>query len=641
MADFLKSLIDQTFARALAYYKAGDAATAEGVFRTVLDIAPDHAEAAEWLLLTRLDQGDLEAGKDYRAWLATNPSDSAGPYLLLGYVAEMTAQTGLARFDYRRAAVLEPYNAVVWLRAGRAAAADNAVPEGVALMIRATLIDPTDAAAWRALGDVHMKPGAEEAALHYFLQALALADTADLRACAGRALLTLGDMAGALHHFEVAIRQDPDRRDGWLGSVQALVALERADEAAERLAGAAARFQGRGEDLREIAFRFLDIGRRDEAARAYAAAMAGDPNRPKGAEPRILRRRRAADLCAERGWPYTEVQPERAVTCVDDTGRRHDVVFPEVFLARVDGARIVTATWAVTCGDTVLLDGLLHYDPDSLGGPEFPKQSRSGDVLSDLPPPAARIEGEAILIGGVANWSHLVQEWLSRLTVLERFPELDRLPLLVTPHMMRSVRDLMALLGVDPARIVTLPDVPVIEADRLWIPSLTHRHKFASPLHIDFLRRRLAPRIAEGMRRSRRRLFMLRRSANYRTLVNEQELLDALAPLGVEAVAPEDYSMAEQIALFASAELVVGALGGGTAAILFCPPGAAFVELTHRQFTIAQYGVLTATLHQRYRRVVGPTLENRGSTTYDFDFSVRPEEVVAACRSVLGMDAGS
>jgi len=38
--------------------------------------------------------------------------------------------------------------------------------------------------------------------------------------------------------------------------------------------------------------------------------------------------------------------------------------------------------------------------------------------------------------------------------------------------------------------------------------------------------------------------------------------------------------------------------------------------------------------------VVGRTLENRGTITYDFDFSVPPEAVVAACRAVLDGAAG-
>ncbi|WP_448188793.1 glycosyltransferase 61 family protein [Azospirillum sp. sgz301742] len=637
MANFLEGLAAQTFARALALHKAGEPEKAEVIYRMVLEIDPEHEEATEALLIARMQRGELAAIVEYRTFVSENPRRDAALYLMLGTFEMILGQVGLARLSFRRAIVLAPESAEAWMREGRAAMLDGMLrAEAVRCLLRAAHLTPDDASVLRDLGDIQLKTGLVEPALKHFGQALAVGNTAETRASIGRSLLAFGDAASALMHFDEAVRLDPDQRDSLLGGAQALLAMGRRDEAAARLNSLVGRFAGRAADLTEISSHLLDAGHPEDALRAYRAGMADNPKRSPNAEPAVLRRRPAAELCAERSWPYHRVQAAHRAHLIDDIGQHHNVTFPEIFLARVDDARISTSTWAVACGDTLLLDGLLHYDPDRLiRHPEFPCNSPTGKILADLEPPSATVEPEAILIGGVANWAHLVQEWLSRLTVLERFPELDRLPLLVSPHMMRSVRELMGLLGVDPSRIVTLPDVPVVRAERLWIPSLTHRHKYASPLHIDFLRRKLAPLIEEGMRRPRRRLYLSRRTATYRAIVNEREVLDALAPLGVEEVVPEDYSMAEQVALFASAELIVGPLGGGSAAILFAPPGAAFVELTHAQLAIPQYGMLTATLHQRYRRVIGRTLENRGTITFDFDFSVPPGAVAAACREML------
>jgi capsular polysaccharide biosynthesis protein len=219
--------------------------------------------------------------------------------------------------------------------------------------------------------------------------------------------------------------------------------------------------------------------------------------------------------------------------------------------------------------------------------------------------------------------------------VLERFPELDRLPVLVSPRLPRSMVGFYAMLGLDPARLRRLPAHEPVRARRLWLPSLTHRYQLTSPMHVDFLRRRLAGPLGEGLGRPRRRLFLSRRNAGYRALLNEAEVLATLAAFGVEPLVPEDFSMAEQIALFASAELVVSPIGGASAAILFAAPGAACVELTHDHCLLPQYGILSGLLGQRYARVVGRPHGNRGPLTFDQDFTICVDALAATVRTLL------
>jgi capsular polysaccharide biosynthesis protein/thioredoxin-like negative regulator of GroEL len=637
MAD-IDIMVDQLVQRGLTLHRAGRPEMAEAMYRMVLQHDPGNDTVGEALALARLQQSDRDGARDYLARLLATRRADPQPWLILGAFEQSQGQTGLARTCFRRAATLAPDLAEAWRREGIAASHDHYYAEAIRALTRATVVDPGETAAFHALGEIFLAFDQPGQAITHFAAGLTAADSADGHAGLGRALLALGNAPAALVEFDATVGLSPDGAEGWLGAADALRAMGRNEDAAARLTAMAGRFAGRVDELFRLGARFLELGRDDEAMATYRAVLAASDDRKRfpAAGPKILQRRHARELCADKGWPYRQVAPARHASFVDDTGHRHDVRFPEVFLARVDGAEIVTRNGTVICGDTLLADGLLHYPAPLLHSqPEFPWHSAQGRILADLPPPAAEIGDEAILLGGVDNWAHSVQEWLSRLTVLERFPELDGLPILVSPHLLGSIRDLIGLLGIDPARLVTLPDVPVIRVGRLWIPSLTHHHKFASPLHIDFLRRRLGPWIARGMRQPRRRLFIVRRNAAFRELLNEQEILEALAPLGVEAVVPQNLSMEEQIVLFASAELVLFTIGASNAAILFSPPGTAVVELTHSQLVIPQYAMLTATLNQRYRQVVGRTHANRGSTTYDFDFSVRVPEVVATVRHLL------
>jgi capsular polysaccharide biosynthesis protein len=62
-------------------------------------------------------------------------------------------------------------------------------------------------------------------------------------------------------------------------------------------------------------------------------------------------------------------------------------------------------------------------------------------------------------------------------------------------------------------------------------------------------------------------------------MVNEAELESALRDRGFVIAEPEHLSVAEQIGLFRSAEIVVGATGAALANTLFLPPDAKLFEI--------------------------------------------------------------
>jgi capsular polysaccharide biosynthesis protein len=76
-----------------------------------------------------------------------------------------------------------------------------------------------------------------------------------------------------------------------------------------------------------------------------------------------------------------------------------------------------------------------------------------------------------------------------------------------------------------------------------------------------------------------RRIYIDRRGAASRRLVNEDDLVQALGRLGFAAVKLEALSVDEQIALFSNADIVVGPHGAGLCNIVFAKPGCRLVEL--------------------------------------------------------------
>ena len=67
----------------------------------------------------------------------------------------------------------------------------------------------------------------------------------------------------------------------------------------------------------------------------------------------------------------------------------------------------------------------------------------------------------------------------------------------------------------------------------------------------------------------RRRLYVTREGYVWRRVVNEPAVVDALRPFGFETVSPESLSFAQQVQIFAEAQVVVSAHGAGLTNVVF------------------------------------------------------------------------
>lgn len=75
-----------------------------------------------------------------------------------------------------------------------------------------------------------------------------------------------------------------------------------------------------------------------------------------------------------------------------------------------------------------------------------------------------------------------------------------------------------------------------------------------------------------------KKIYISRNRYKYRKLLNEDEVINALKPLGFEIVYPELLPFIDQVSLFASAKIVIGTTGSALTNLLFCQPGSIFIE---------------------------------------------------------------
>jgi capsular polysaccharide biosynthesis protein len=209
-----------------------------------------------------------------------------------------------------------------------------------------------------------------------------------------------------------------------------------------------------------------------------------------------------------------------------------------------------------------------------------------GEGLAFTPPPNAPTLGEVCVAfpWGIVNYGHFLLDGMTSVLAMQEAGALDRLPL-ATPVLRRWQRDLLRLAFGDLAwRELAAPIVRV--AGAVYSPAMDHYLHRPGPL-LTRLRTRLLDAVqargvaaAVSRRRSRRRrLYVSRRAHPMRVMVNEAALQAALVRRGFQIVRPEGMDAADQIALFAQAEVIVGPTGAGLTNALFAAPGCRLVEI--------------------------------------------------------------
>lgn len=238
---------------------------------------------------------------------------------------------------------------------------------------------------------------------------------------------------------------------------------------------------------------------------------------------------------------------------------------------------------------------------------------RSAESPIDDPPSTA-----AALIPNWRSFYHWVIEFLPKLRLLERYEQATgrRPALLIKPDPPQWMVETLELAGWGD---------DLVEwrwaggrVDRLVVP--THRNQFLAthdsrfgddfdpaPQDVRWLADRMRSNVSDlDPDRFSDRVFVSRRDSSRRPVADEAAVVEALEPLGFESYALASLSVADQIRLFAGAEVVVGPHGAGLVNQIYAEECALF-ELFPEQTVRPYYFSLARQLGFDYDCAVYPT----------------------------------
>jgi len=137
---------------------------------------------------------------------------------------------------------------------------------------------------------------------------------------------------------------------------------------------------------------------------------------------------------------------------------------------------------------------------------------------------------------------------------------------------------------------------------RLIVPSFRRQGEAISPKSLIWIREQALDKLT-NIKNCRcdfsPRIYISRAKASGRRVINEQQVLSFLLPLGFVSYSLEDLSFSEQVKLFSTAEVIIGPHGAGFTNIIFSPHKLIFIEFVTK-WSSAGFFTLSSILGYQY-----------------------------------------
>lgn len=273
---------------------------------------------------------------------------------------------------------------------------------------------------------------------------------------------------------------------------------------------------------------------------------------------------------------------EKREIAADFDAQRDEAVF------RIDGGYATDHGATLTASGRLIRELSREWNPQPEGHGRLQKPAW-------LPRVHRVEEAASITLEHNANYCHFLFEGLPRLRILQRCAVGREVPIYANAKKAFQ-RELLPLFGVPPERLIAASDHPLLQAKRLWVPTYPgYQGKFTQEA-IDYLRTTVLKKLeAEApLRIGSRKIYISRRDATSRRILNEAEIETRLQALGFECLCLSDLPALKQLRAFAEARVVVAAHGASLTNIVFSSAGTSMVEVFPEDFYFDCYQELAA-----------------------------------------------
>ncbi|MEC4804946.1 MAG: glycosyltransferase family 61 protein [Jaaginema sp. PMC 1079.18] len=162
----------------------------------------------------------------------------------------------------------------------------------------------------------------------------------------------------------------------------------------------------------------------------------------------------------------------------------------------------------------------------------------------------------------------------------------------------------LSSLGIPAKKIIESTRYPHIKAEKLFAPSLPSLPGNPPQWVCQFLRQSFIKQVNPDLP-SCDRLYISRKTARYRRVLNEEKVWEFLQSLGFKTIKLEGSSIEEQAAIFNQAKVIIAPHGAGLTNLVFCASGTKVVEIYSPNYVNVCYYSLCQELGLDYYYFLG------------------------------------
>lgn len=233
-------------------------------------------------------------------------------------------------------------------------------------------------------------------------------------------------------------------------------------------------------------------------------------------------------------------------------------------------------------GGILTQEGYILQDTQTSLGDQHRLLNKKRDINTESP---LYFNGKLAVISspGSENWYHWLLQILPRLIILKESNfEYDRIYInnLKYPWQIKSLEIVLNYLNIPEDKLFVVNSDCIIQATRLIVPSVPFIPVKGTPLPL-WLKKDLRNIFIKGNSKAYDKIYISRKYASTRKIVNEEELIEKIEKIGFKVIYLELSSPYEQAQLFNKAKIIVGPHGSGFANLIFSTPKCKVVEIDH------------------------------------------------------------
>jgi hypothetical protein len=289
------------------------------------------------------------------------------------------------------------------------------------------------------------------------------------------------------------------------------------------------------------------------------------------------------------GTFFKEIHPAKSVTekppiTIEESIPKafkdeYNRIQPQAFVAGIPMGRVWGRNGAVVTPDDLLL-GDISREFGKQGG-KFREEHSIFDLIKL--PSVRFVKGRVAVVAcaGSFNYFHWLYDTLPRIGLLKQAGLFDSIDYFVIDYLgSKFQKDSLEVLGVPVEKIISCDGDRQfhLQAEELIITSLPSNLGSTSDWTVKFLRDTFLKNDNVLPQRTKN-IYLSRKKATLRFLINEQEILDLLAPYNFAPFYAEDHSISETAKAFSECNSVVGVHGAGFANLSFCSPQTKVIDI--------------------------------------------------------------